>query len=150
MELNLKNKIRNFYILCYASDHPCEKCRHHAINIKCETHRCQLGKCLEKHQLCDGKKDCHDASDEHEEVCSKIPEDLKHCTSSQYRCNNGKCIEKSKFCNHMNDCGDESDEPSECTCFNYLKATDSNKICDGIRHCWDKTDENPVYCGTKC
>lgn len=131
-------------------DNPCEKCQHHAIKMKCETHRCPLGKCLEKHQMCDGKSDCHDNSDEKPDVCQKVPEHQRACKPSEFRCQSGKCIEKTKFCNHLDDCGDKSDEPSECTCFSYLKATDPDKICDGIRHCWDRTDEDPKYCGTDC
>lgn len=59
-------------------------------------------------------------------------------------------MNKTKFCDHIADCEDKSDEPSECTCFSYIRATDSSKLCDGTRHCWDKTDEDPQYCGIKC
>lgn len=128
-------------------DHPCEKCQHHAVTIKCDTHRCPLGNCLDKHQLCDGIADCHDHSDEHENICHRNQNSCKH---SEFRCLDGKCIEKSKFCNHIEDCSDKTDEPSECTCFSFLRATDPSKLCDGIRHCWDKSDEDPAYCGAKC
>lgn len=132
------------------SDNPCEKCEHHAITIKCDTLRCPLGKCLNNLQICDGHLDCQDGSDEAENICHKRPEDQKRCRPSEFRCGDGECIDKTKFCNHMTDCSDRTDEPTECTCFSYLRATDSSKLCDGIRHCWDKTDEDPTYCGNKC
>lgn len=131
-------------------DHPCEKCHHHAVGIKCPAHRCPLGKCLDDQNLCDGHFDCHDKSDERTDVCQKVPSVSRKCSPSEFRCQNGNCIDKTKFCNHFNDCGDKSDEPSECTCFSYLRATDSSKLCDGTRHCWDRTDENPNYCGSDC
>lgn len=105
---------------------------------------------MQRHQLCDGVNDCHDGSDETQEVCRNIPDRDKLCKPSDFYCRNGRCVDKSKFCDHVNDCGDKSDEPSECTCFSYLRATDPKKVCDGIRHCWDRTDEDPTYCGTNC
>lgn len=130
----------------FPPDHPCEKCQHHALTIKCETHRCALGKCLRKSQVCNSKRDCHDGSDERQELC----EGQNRCSPQEFRCTNGKCISKVKFCNHIDDCGDKTDEPSECTCFSYLRSTNPALMCDGIRHCWDRTDENPNYCGTNC
>lgn len=120
------------------------------MSIKCATHRCSLGRCLKRHELCNGINDCHDGSDEKPQVCLNVPERDKLCKPSDFYCRNGRCVDKSKFCDHINDCGDKSDEPSECTCFSYLKATDPRKLCDGIRHCWDRSDEDPTYCGTNC
>lgn len=117
----------------FSKEHPCGKCEHHAISIKCDTHRCPLGKCLETHQLCDNSIECHDRSDEQEEICLHVKKGDRPCGKDEFHCRNGKCIKKSMFCNHVNDCGDKSDEPSECTCFSYLKATAPKKICDGTR-----------------
>ncbi|CRK92869.1 CLUMA_CG006281, isoform A [Clunio marinus] len=146
--LNTKQSLKDIHQLI---DHPCQKCQDHKLlPPKCEIHRCPLGKCLEKYQLCDLKSDCHDGSDENHEICFKLPTDEKPCNTSQFRCGDGKCVEKTKFCDQIPDCRDKSDEPSECTCFSYLKATSPSKICDGIRHCWDKTDEDSTYCGVNC
>jgi Low-density lipoprotein receptor domain class A len=118
------------------------------VSIPCKTHRCSLGKCLHRSQICDSKKDCHDGSDERKQICEDSSK--KPCSPQEFRCKNEKCIEKIKFCNHINDCGDKSDEPSECTCFSYLKSTSPEKICDGVMHCWDRSDESIAYCGADC
>ncbi|XP_059216727.1 serine protease nudel [Stomoxys calcitrans] len=110
----------------------------------CSTHRCPLGLCLNSTQICDGKSDCHDGSDEHPDKCKLL---RSACGPSEMKCRSSdKCIPKTKFCDHIADCEDLTDEPTICSCFTYLRATDPSKICDGIRNCWDKSDESPVLC----
>lgn len=128
-------------------DSPCDKCTSSVADIKCDTHRCPIGKCLKKDQLCNGIADCRDKSDETKEICQK--RDQK-CAVDQFQCRSGQCVDKTKFCDHIADCKDKSDEPSECTCFDFLRTTNPKKICDGIVHCWDRTDEDATYCGDKC
>lgn len=82
----------------------------------CDGHRCRLGQCLLKEQLCNGRFDCDDGSDESSELCSN-----EGCAITEMRCANNKCVPKSKFCDQINDCGDHSDEPKECSCYTYLK-----------------------------
>lgn len=127
----------------------CDKCSSVASEINCDTHRCALGKCLTKNQLCNGISECRDGSDETKEVCEKVKDDKK-CAANEFQCHSGQCVDKIKFCDHVHDCMDKSDEPSECTCFDFLRTTNPKKICDGIVHCWDRTDEDAIYCGGKC
>lgn len=118
-------------------DSPCDKCLSPASDIKCSTHRCPLGKCLNKDQLCNGIADCRDGSDETHEICGQI-KDEKRCAPNEFQCKSGQCVDKTKFCDHVTNCNDKSDEPSECTCFDFLRTTNPKKICDGIVHCWDR------------
>ncbi|XP_037949020.1 serine protease nudel [Teleopsis dalmanni] len=110
----------------------------------CGTYRCPLGVCLTSEQICNKKEDCHDGSDETEDICREFK---KECKTSEIKCRStSECISKSKFCDHKADCEDLTDEPTICSCFTYLKATDPSKICDGIRNCYDKSDESPALC----
>lgn len=38
----------------------------------CSDFRCPLGLCLNATQICDGRLDCHDGSDEKLEMCQKL------------------------------------------------------------------------------
>ncbi|XP_030372778.1 serine protease nudel [Scaptodrosophila lebanonensis] len=120
----------------------------HCASVKstpsCNTHRCPLGLCLSHAALCDGKSDCHDGSDEDEQMCRALK---KTCAPGEMKCRSSrKCVPKEKFCDHIPDCADMTDEPTICSCFTYLQATDPSKICDGKRNCWDKSDESSVLC----
>lgn len=84
---------------------------------QCVGHRCTLGNCVPFNKMCDGNVDCHDKSDEDEDMCKQ----KKQCVTSEFKCRNGHCVHKTKFCDLIDDCGDGSDEPYECTCLDYLK-----------------------------
>lgn len=84
---------------------------------QCDSYRCPIGNCLSDKEICDGKKDCHDGSDELPEIC-KI---YRKCNVNEIKCENHKCVLRSQFCDMYDDCGDSTDEPVNCKCIDYLK-----------------------------
>lgn len=91
-------------------------CTYRKENVKCEGHRCPLGKCIPDERVCDKKRDCEDGSDETDEVCKAKGE----CAQSELKCRDGACIPKVRFCDRTVDCKDASDEPDKCSCRAYL------------------------------
>lgn len=65
-------------------------------------------------EICDGKADCADSSDERRELCAPII-----CQADQFKCYYGACISRTRVCDESEDCVDGSDE------FNCGRASDS-------------------------
>lgn len=104
----------NFFIL-HNQDWP--YCDYSENVPHCDDIRCPLGNCLQAHQVCDGRFDCHDGSDENPQMCQQ----RLHCATDEMRCGTGQCVSKTKFCDGINDCADGSDEPQHCSCVEYLR-----------------------------
>lgn len=78
-------------------------CANKKENVKCEGHRCPLGKCISEDHVCDRKRDCHDGSDETDEICKSRGK----CASNEIKCASGnQCIPKIRFCDKFVDCKD--------------------------------------------
>lgn len=76
-------------------------CTYQKENVKCEGHRCPLGKCVPDERVCDRVRDCHDGSDETDEVCRAKGK----CVRNELKCRNGRgCIAKARFCDGLVDC----------------------------------------------
>ncbi|XP_054084017.1 modular serine protease [Zeugodacus cucurbitae] len=144
-------------------------------NIRCEENdndndepfTCTDGTSIEYMDLCNGKKDCNDGSDEF--LYNDITKSYcgnQSCPNNYFKCNYGACIPISYMCNDRSDCADGSDEwnynckehkeyPDEwkaCESGNFIEA---NKFCDGKIDCLtadgeeeniDNSDERPFQC----
>uniref|UniRef100_A0A3P8R0G2 Uncharacterized protein n=1 Tax=Astatotilapia calliptera TaxID=8154 RepID=A0A3P8R0G2_ASTCA len=107
--------------------------------------QCAHGKmCIPEVQVCDGRWQCQDHSDEAD--CQKP---IKSC---EHRCADGKrCIPKKFLCDGEKDCVDGSDEvgcsklffPSiaDFLCKDHMGCVSKSLVCDGRRHCQDGSDE---------
>ncbi|XP_048253004.1 G-protein coupled receptor GRL101-like isoform X2 [Haliotis rufescens] len=101
---------------------------------------CTNGELVSKFNLCDGRFDCKDRSDESN--CGTS------CTSTQFQCTKIRCVSFSFYCDGTRDCADGSDEncekgscaSEEWQCRNG-QCIDSGKRCDLFEDCYDKTDE---------
>ncbi|XP_047229389.1 low-density lipoprotein receptor-related protein 2 isoform X2 [Girardinichthys multiradiatus] len=109
--------------------------------------------CIKPTQMCDGKRDCPDGSDE---KC------LKRCPSdADFRCKDRRsCVPKSQVCDGRSQCNDGSDEidcramappPAKTNtlkcrmgsrmCGDGTECVLSSHVCDGERDCGDGSDE---------
>ncbi|XP_023343087.1 serine protease nudel [Eurytemora carolleeae] len=123
----------------------------------CNGFRCDLGNCLKKSQLCDGKWDCIDGKDEKYcsigadwPKCEPMPDRKEACLCPQGlgKCNNNLCIPGNKFCDGVDDCGDGSDEGPNCKqCIERIRFFRSWSLCNGVVDCNDGSDEAPDLCG---
>ena len=120
-----------------------------SFQFKCTT----TNKCIHKAELCDGRDDCGDRSDETKcTTCQHV--DLFRCTNAS------KCIPKLRECDRVIDCPDGSDEQN-CTCHEgafrckttrnpYWRSLSPclswHDVCDGIKDCPQGEDESPYAC----
>uniref|UniRef100_A0A8D0TL61 SCO-spondin n=1 Tax=Sus scrofa TaxID=9823 RepID=A0A8D0TL61_PIG len=99
--------------------------------------RCRLGQvpckvlgCMEQEQLCDGKEDCLDGSDERScawaggtvpftvptTALPGLPASRALCSPSQLSCGSGECLPAERRCDLQPDCQDGSDEDGCVDC----------------------------------
>lgn len=66
---------------------------------------CQSGALLDQRRLCDGRRDCHDGSDERRALCARLI-----CPAGAFRCQYGACVSRRLVCDGVLDCADGTDE----------------------------------------
>lgn len=69
---------------------------------------CKSKQCVREDEVCNGKRDCSDGSDEMRHVCFN-----HYCPSYDFRCGYGACVPRKSSCNRILDCLDGSDETEE-------------------------------------
>jgi len=118
-----------------------------ALNSTCGSQQfpCTNGECKRLLFVCDGDRDCSDASDESDFLCR-----THSCPIGRFACkSSGKCIPNQWRCDHEPDCDDGSDEvkcshPScssnEFRCGNG-RCINKRFVCDGDIDCQDSSDE---------
>ncbi|XP_041449097.1 sortilin-related receptor [Drosophila obscura] len=118
-------------------------------------HRCGSGDCIQLDQLCDGRAQCLDASDETVEMCGQV-----WCPGYSFRCSYGACVASTAVCDGQHDCVDGSDEEGwlcraqmqQANCDNWEMYCQSGQcvpysgLCDGKKDCLDGDDELDTLC----
>jgi len=90
---------------------------------------CRNDKCRPWSDLCNGKFECEDGSDELPSSCFN-----QVCASNEFKCKYGGCIQKSLACNGVPECTDGSDEDVSSVCKDKMTSTNPRKTitCEGI------------------
>ena len=87
--------------------------------FQCASSTSAVPRCSIHYNLCDGKEDCPDESDEAEELCMN-----RHCMPHQFQCASGECIFRWRACDGYYNCNDRSDElPLNTECSKYHSHT---------------------------
>ncbi len=102
--------------------------------------------CIEAGDVCNGKRECPDKSDEHNQLCG--------CGDDEWPCKDGDgCFKENLVCDGMAHCNDKSDESPE-HCLGWICPRDMRKcrdgqqcisiqtICDASTDCRDTSDEH--------
>jgi hypothetical protein len=89
---------------------------------------CRNDRCRPWSDLCNGKSECEDGSDESRQACFN-----QVCAPNQFKCKYGACIDKSKTCDGSQECNDGSDEDVSGICKDKVQgARISGITCRGI------------------
>ncbi|GAB1290783.1 SCO-spondin [Apodemus speciosus] len=103
---------------------------------------CDVLGCVEQGQLCDGREDCLDGSDEQHCASAEpftvpatalpgLPASRALCSPSQLRCGSGECLPLEQRCDLQVDCQDGSDEANcvDCVLAPWSGWSDCSRSC---------------------